>query len=101
MPYIFYIHPWEIDPGQPRVAGIKATNWFRQRVNLHRCEERFAALVGAFAWIPICDLIDGWNVARRTAEVRGDRAADDFDGRPSQGHIAGPEWANIDPKSSG
>jgi hypothetical protein len=40
-------------------------------------------------------------VARRTAEVRGDRAADDFDGRPSQGHIAGPEWANIDPKSSG
>ena len=34
MPYIFYIHPWEIDPGQPRVAGMKTTNWFRQRINL-------------------------------------------------------------------
>jgi polysaccharide deacetylase family protein (PEP-CTERM system associated) len=62
MPYIFYIHPWEIDPGQPRVAGMKATNTFRQRVNLHRCEDRFAALVGAFEWMPVCDLIDKWNV---------------------------------------
>jgi polysaccharide deacetylase family protein (PEP-CTERM system associated) len=60
MPYIFYIHPWEIDPGQPRIAGIKATNSFRQRVNLQRCERRFTALVGAFEWMPLCDLIDGW-----------------------------------------
>jgi polysaccharide deacetylase family protein (PEP-CTERM system associated) len=59
-PYIFYIHPWEIDPGQPRAAGIKVANGFRQRVNLHRCEERFAALAGAFEWMPICDLIDRW-----------------------------------------
>ena len=22
-PYVFYIHPWEIDPGQPRVQGLK------------------------------------------------------------------------------
>ena len=34
MPYIFYIHPWEIDAGQPRVTGIKATHRFRHRVNL-------------------------------------------------------------------
>jgi hypothetical protein len=60
MPYIFYIHPWEIDPGQPRVAGINATNAFRQRVNLQRCEQRFAALVGDFEWMPLCDLVDGW-----------------------------------------
>jgi polysaccharide deacetylase family protein (PEP-CTERM system associated) len=58
-PYIFYIHPWEIDPGQPRVTGLKPTYAFRHRVNLARCEERFASLVGAFEWIPICDLIDG------------------------------------------
>jgi polysaccharide deacetylase family protein (PEP-CTERM system associated) len=54
-PYIFYIHPWEIDPG-----GIDLANGFRQRVNLHRCEERFASLVGAFEWMPICDLVDQW-----------------------------------------
>ena len=84
MPYIFYIHPWEIDPGQPRVAGMTASNSFRQRVNLHRCEDRFAALVGAFEWMPICDLIDGWNVGHGTAEVSGDRA-DDFDDHLSRG----------------
>jgi polysaccharide deacetylase family protein (PEP-CTERM system associated) len=64
MPYIFYIHPWEIDAGQPRVPGIKARHEFRQRVNLQRCERRFNALVGAFAWIPICELIDGWKIDR-------------------------------------
>jgi polysaccharide deacetylase family protein (PEP-CTERM system associated) len=69
MPYIFYIHPWEIDPGQPRVAGMKATNSFRQRVNLHRCEERFAALVGAFEWMTVCDLVDRWNVDHGTPGV--------------------------------
>jgi len=76
MPYIFYIHPWEIDAGQPRVAGIKATHAFRQCVNLQRCEGRFAALVDAFEWIPLCDLIDGWtpDVARRS---RGAHRADD------------------------
>jgi len=59
MPYVFYIHPWEIDPGQPHVAGLDAVSRFRHRVNLHRCEERFAALVDAFAWMPLCSLIDG------------------------------------------
>jgi hypothetical protein len=37
-------------------------NGFCQRVNLHQCEERFAALVGAFDWMLICDLIDRWRV---------------------------------------
>jgi polysaccharide deacetylase family protein (PEP-CTERM system associated) len=59
-PYIFYIHPWEIDPGQPRAAGVDLANEFRQRVNLHRCEGRFASLVGDFEWMPICDLVDKW-----------------------------------------
>jgi hypothetical protein len=70
MPYIFYIHPWEIDPGQPRAAGIKATHGFRQRVNLERCENRFAALVGAFEWLPICDLIDRWGAVRAGPELQ-------------------------------
>lgn len=69
MPYVFYIHPWEIDPGQPRVAEIKATNGFRQTVNLHRCAERFAALVGSLDWIPLCDLISGWNADRAGAPL--------------------------------
>ena len=60
VPYIFYIHPWEIDPDQPRVNGLGAACQFRQRVNLHRCEERFIALVDAFEWLPFNVLIDRW-----------------------------------------
>jgi|RhiMethySRZTD1v2_1073278.scaffolds.fasta_scaffold42254_3 polysaccharide deacetylase family protein (PEP-CTERM system associated) len=59
MPYIFYIHPWEIDAQQPRVPGVKVGQEFRQRVNLQRCEARFAALADAFQWISLRDLIDG------------------------------------------
>jgi polysaccharide deacetylase family protein (PEP-CTERM system associated) len=63
-PYIFYIHPWEIDPGQPRLRELGATYQFRHRVNLHRCEKRFAALVAAFEWKPLCDLINSGEVSR-------------------------------------
>jgi len=58
-PYIFYIHPWEIDPGQPRLRELGAAYQFRHRVNLRQCEKRFAALVATFEWMPLCDLIDG------------------------------------------
>jgi polysaccharide deacetylase family protein (PEP-CTERM system associated) len=58
-PYVFYIHPWEIDRDQPRVAGMKPFEMFRHRINLSRCEERFVALAGAFPWTTIRDLIDG------------------------------------------
>jgi polysaccharide deacetylase family protein (PEP-CTERM system associated) len=92
MPYIFYIHPWEIDPGQPRVTGIKATHRFRHRINLHRCEKRFAALVGDFKWMPVCDLIDGWNDGLRKAEGSGVRT-EEFDGPVFRGEGAGPEFS--------
>jgi polysaccharide deacetylase family protein (PEP-CTERM system associated) len=59
-PYVFYIHPWEIDPGQPRVSGLTFINRFRQRVNLERCEARFNQLVSAYEWRPVCDVIDRW-----------------------------------------
>jgi polysaccharide deacetylase family protein (PEP-CTERM system associated) len=62
LPYVFYIHPWEIDPGHPRVRGMKASNAFRQRVNLGRCEERLAALASAFHWVPIGKLLEAWQV---------------------------------------
>jgi polysaccharide deacetylase family protein (PEP-CTERM system associated) len=62
LPYIFYLHPWEIDADQPRVAGISATNRFRQRVNLHQCESRFASLVQAFDWMPLGELIDRFSM---------------------------------------
>jgi polysaccharide deacetylase family protein (PEP-CTERM system associated) len=49
-PAMFYFHPWEIDPGQPRVAGPGARTRFRHYVNLHRTEQRLARLVRDFQW---------------------------------------------------
>jgi len=60
MPYVFYIHPWEIDPGQPCINGLDAVSRFRHRVNLHRCELRFIALIDDFEWMPLGELIDRW-----------------------------------------
>jgi len=49
-PAIFYMHPWEIDPGQPRVAGVDAKSRFRHYVSLHRTEGRLARLLQDFRW---------------------------------------------------
>lgn len=50
MSAIFYFHPWEIDPGQPRVYGISARSRFRHYFNLERMEDRLRLLLGDFAW---------------------------------------------------
>jgi polysaccharide deacetylase family protein (PEP-CTERM system associated) len=47
---LFYIHPWEIDPGQPRVAGAKLLSRLRHRVNLADTEARLARLLADFSW---------------------------------------------------
>ena len=49
-PSIFYFHPWEIDAGQPRVAGLSAKTRFRHYVNLNRTESRLQALFRDFSW---------------------------------------------------
>ncbi|MCG8480380.1 MAG: DUF3473 domain-containing protein [Spirochaetales bacterium] len=40
----FYLHPWEVDPDQPRVRGIRRSYAFRHYVNLHRTGERLEQL---------------------------------------------------------
>jgi polysaccharide deacetylase family protein (PEP-CTERM system associated) len=47
---VFYFHPWEIDPEQPRVRGIDAKSRFRHYVNLSRTEGRIRRLLGDFRW---------------------------------------------------
>lgn len=49
-PAMFYMHPWEIDPEQPRVAGIDLKTRFRHYVNLDRTEDRLGRLLGDFRW---------------------------------------------------
>jgi polysaccharide deacetylase family protein (PEP-CTERM system associated) len=49
-PAIFYFHPWEIDPGQPRVTGTSLKTRFRHYINLDKTESRLAQLLGDFRW---------------------------------------------------
>lgn len=49
-PAIFYFHPWELDPDQPRQKGIGLKTRFRHYVNLQRTERRIKALVRDFQW---------------------------------------------------
>ncbi|MCU0840249.1 MAG: DUF3473 domain-containing protein [Thiobacillaceae bacterium] len=49
-PCMFYFHPWEIDPDQPRVPGASAKSRFRHYVNLHRMEGKLDRLLGDFRW---------------------------------------------------
>lgn len=49
-PAMFYFHPWEIDPAQPRVAGTSLKTRFRHYVNLDKTEPRLARLLGDFRW---------------------------------------------------
>jgi polysaccharide deacetylase family protein (PEP-CTERM system associated) len=47
---IFYMHPWEVDPAQPRVSGLPLLSRFRHYVNLHRTQARVQTLLRDFAW---------------------------------------------------
>ncbi|MES2072238.1 MAG: XrtA system polysaccharide deacetylase [Pseudomonadota bacterium] len=47
---IFYFHPWEVDPGQPRQHNIGMKTRFRHYVNLARTENRLKALTRDFQW---------------------------------------------------
>jgi polysaccharide deacetylase family protein (PEP-CTERM system associated) len=49
-PAIFYLHPWELDPGQPRVDGVPVRSRLRHYLNLGRTEARLARLLGDFRW---------------------------------------------------
>ncbi|WP_149538505.1 XrtA system polysaccharide deacetylase [Siccirubricoccus phaeus] len=47
---IFYFHPWEIDPDQPRMPGLSASRRLRHFLGLQRMAPRLARLLGEFAW---------------------------------------------------
>ena len=49
-PGIFYFHPWEIDPGQPRIAGRGWKSHLRHYTNLSRMEAGLDRILRDFAW---------------------------------------------------
>lgn len=49
-PAMFYFHPWEVDPGQPRIPGAPLKSRFRHYVNLSRMEAKLARLCADHRW---------------------------------------------------
>lgn len=47
---IFYFHPWEIDPEQPRQTGISLKSRFRHYLNLNKMQPRLEKLLSDFQW---------------------------------------------------
>ena len=55
-PAVVYLHPWEIDPQQPRVSNAPLVSRFRHYVNIARTEGRLRALLGEFEFGPISEV---------------------------------------------
>jgi len=49
-PAIFYFHPWEIDPGQPRVAGAPLKSRLRHYTKLEQMAPKLRQLIREFQW---------------------------------------------------
>lgn len=75
LPFIFYLHPWEVDPGQPRVRASWLSR-FRHYTNLERCEARLRRLLGEFQFAPAREVLEaqGWIRGGHVA-IRDDAAA--------------------------
>jgi polysaccharide deacetylase family protein (PEP-CTERM system associated) len=55
-PAVLYFHPWEIDPGQPRVpAGLRSR--FRHYLNLERMEEKLCILLSSVRFAPMTEVL--------------------------------------------
>ena len=49
-PAVFYFHPWEVDPDQPRVVRAPLRSRLRHYTNLKRMAGKLTDLLGDFAW---------------------------------------------------
>jgi len=74
-PFVVYVHPWEMDPDQPRIRHGGCLSRFRHYVNLSRTETRLALLLRNFRFGSV-------------SEVVGCRAADGEE--PATWHVCGP-----------
>ncbi len=55
-PALIYLHPWEVDPAQPRLAG-RWRSRLRHYRNLSRMEARLSELLQGGSFVPFCELL--------------------------------------------
>ncbi|RDH83761.1 MAG: polysaccharide deacetylase family protein [endosymbiont of Galathealinum brachiosum] len=63
-PFMFYIHPWEVDFEQPRVDGLSRFSKFRHYNNLEVCERRLQSLLSDFKFDSMNAVLDSMTLSR-------------------------------------
>ena len=56
-PTIVYLHPWELDPDQPRIAAAPWNARFRHYLNLGRMRDRLDRLLATFRYGTVSDVL--------------------------------------------
>ena len=56
-PAMFYTHPWEIDPTQPKIRGVGIKNSFRHYTGLHSTESRLEKLLSSIPFASMSEVI--------------------------------------------
>jgi hypothetical protein len=56
---VFYLHPWELDPHQPRMS-VRFNYRLRHYVNLDKTEKRLEKLLAEFKFVPLNDFAESY-----------------------------------------
>ena len=64
-PFVFYLHPWEIDPAQPRLPCSRFTR-FRHYVNLDKMEKKLEKILKRFSFAPLKEI----EIAETTLDIK-------------------------------
>jgi len=56
-PALFYLHPWELDAHQPRIASLSLSQKFRHYRNLDQTEEKLKRLLTDFEFTTVSEVL--------------------------------------------
>jgi len=77
-PFIFYLHPWEVDPDQPRIESSWLST-FRHYNNLGKCEQRLTRLLTDFRFSTVKQVLSDLQLLG-TGKMRNDKTPDNNSG---------------------
>ena len=69
-PQMFYLHPWEVDPEQPRFNNASWFSRFRHYTNLDKCEQRLEHLLQDFRFSTVSESFRAYSPERQTLSTR-------------------------------
>lgn len=83
-PAVVYLHPWEFDPGQPRVHGVGLMRTFRHRIGIGHNARKLALLLREFRFVSARTVLEGLGLELEPASPGAVVAsADGSDTRPA------------------